>query len=284
MALIWGGTFVAGRQLAMDTPPMLSASLRFLLAAVALYLFLPNKRVWQRFPKRHVLRLILMGACGIYAYNLCFFYGFQWISASRGSLIVALNPAAIGLVSFVFLHERLKPVQWFGIGLSILGVVMVILAKDDQALATSGESWLGDVLLLGCVASWAAYSLIGKPVIEEIGARLAVFHSLWIGALLLTITASLMGDLTLQSLQGLDKSEWLSLIFLGVFGSAIAYVWYYRGIELVGATQAGSFISLVPVFGVILGVLLLNEAVTPLTLGGGALAVFGVYLCNRKSS
>jgi len=66
-------------------------------------------------------RLVLLGLCGIFFYNLCFFYGLHYINASRASLIVALNPAVIGLASWLLFKERLGRAKWLGIGLCLLG-------------------------------------------------------------------------------------------------------------------------------------------------------------------
>lgn len=88
------------------------------------------------------------------------------------------------------------------------------------------------------------------------------------------------GQANLTTILQLSYLEWLSLFFLGIFGSALAYVWYYKGIEQIGATQAGVYIALVPVFGVGLGLFLLNEPITLPMVIGGITVILGVYFCN----
>lgn len=153
VAFIWGGTFIAGRYLAIDTPPLLSAFLRFLIASLVLYFFLPTKHNKCSLSAKNKLLIFLLGFTGIFCYNICFFYGFQFISASRGSLIVAINPAGIGLTSFIFLHERIGLTKWLGILLSLIGVVTIIISKDPAALTMGENTWKGDLLILGCVTS-----------------------------------------------------------------------------------------------------------------------------------
>ncbi len=107
-----GGTFVAGRFLAGSLSPLFAASLRFLLASVALLGFVGVARIPLARPTpRQWLQLTLLGFFGIFFYNLCFFYGLQYINASRASLIVALNPAVIGLASWLLFKERLGRVK-----------------------------------------------------------------------------------------------------------------------------------------------------------------------------
>jgi drug/metabolite transporter (DMT)-like permease len=280
VAFIWGGTFIAGRHLSVNTPPLLSASIRFLIASVTLSFFLPNKQNKSLLNKNTKIRIFFLGLTGIFFYNICFFYGFQFISASRGSLIVALNPAGIGLVSFIFLHEQIRPIKWLGIMLSLIGVFIIVISKDPTALSMDVNTWKGDLFLLGCVACWVTYSVASKRVISEIGTIHSVFYSLVVGTILLGVTALSTNQANLVNILELSYSQWFSLLFLGVFGSALAYVWYYKGIEKIGATQAGVYIALVPVFGIILGMLLLKEPITLPMIIGGIIVILGVYFCN----
>lgn len=112
VTMIWGGTFVAGRILSDALAPLLAASLRFLLASVALLLFLALARIPLARPTlKQGVQLAVLGFFGILFYNLCFFYGLHYINASRASLIVALNPAVIGLASLVAVQGAVEPVE-----------------------------------------------------------------------------------------------------------------------------------------------------------------------------
>jgi drug/metabolite transporter (DMT)-like permease len=284
VALIWGGTFIAGRQLAGHSPPLLSAFLRFLSASVVLGLY-----QWQhhsslpRLSGPQIRRVLLLGLFGIFFYNICFFYGLQIITASRASLIVAMNPAMIALTTFIFIGEKPTPIKILGIVCCLIGACSIILSKDPTALVSGATTWQGDLLIFGCVISWVTYSVFSKKLIGEIGALTSVFFSLTCGTIMLFFAALLHGDLTLANLAQLGWPQAGSLLFLGVLGSALAYVWYYQGIDRIGATRAGVYIALVPMFAVLLGALLLKEPVTLTMIGGGALAISGIMLCNRQT-
>ena len=100
VSCLWGGTFVAGRYLSADVAPLLSASVRFVLASLTLLLVLSLKgQLVRQVTASQALQLVLLGFFGVFAYNLFFFYGLHYISSSRASLIVALNPALIVLGS-----------------------------------------------------------------------------------------------------------------------------------------------------------------------------------------
>lgn len=283
VALIWGGTFIAGRQLADSTPPLLSAFLRFLIASIVLALCLPRKeKVQKNLNVAQKFRIVILGLFGIFLYNVCFFYGLQYISASRASLIVAINPAVIGLTASLFMRERLTLSKLVGIAACLIGATAIILSRDPSAIVTNATTWKGDLLLVGCVISWVTYSVFSKPLISEIGAISAVFYSLTTGAVMLFFAALINGDLTIKNVSNLGVSQLLSLSFLGIFGSSLAYVWYYKGIEKIGATSAGVYIALVPLFAVTLGRIILHEPITMIMMMGGLFVLAGIILCNRN--
>ncbi|SDT09079.1 Permease of the drug/metabolite transporter (DMT) superfamily [Pseudomonas sp. Z003-0.4C(8344-21)] len=282
VTMIWGGTFVAGRFLSSSLNPLFAASLRFLLASLALLGFLWLTRIALVRPTaRQWLRLALLGFFGIFFYNLCFFYGLQYINASRASLIVALNPAVIGLASWWLFKERLGSMKTAGIVICIVGAALVIVSRNPQLLAATPDAWMGDLLILGCVLGWGVYSLFSRELNQSLGPVQTVTYSILIGTLMLCLLAAARGELSWAALNDLGAPQWLSLAYLGVLGSALAYIGYYHGIRKIGATRSGVFIALNPLTAVIFGALLLGEQLTPTMCVGGALILGGIYLCNK---
>ena len=282
VTMIWGGTFVAGRFLADSLSPLFAASLRFLLASGALLVFLLLARVPLARPApRQWLQLALLGFFGIFFYNLCFFYGLHYINASRASLIVALNPAVIGLASWLLFKERLSRIKVFGIVICIAGASLVIVSRNPQLLADNIDAWIGDLLIFGCVLGWGVYSLFSKDLNQTLGPVQTVTYSILLGTLMLWATTAVRGELSVAALASLGPTQWMSLMYLGVLGSALAYIGYYDGIRKIGATRSGVFIALNPLTAVILGALLLGEQLTLAMCLGGGLILVGIFLCNK---
>ncbi|AKA24135.1 DMT family transporter [Pseudomonas chlororaphis] len=282
VTMIWGGTFVAGRLLAGSLAPLLAASLRFLLASLALLLFMAIARIALVRPSlAQFAQLSVLGFFGIFFYNLCFFEGLQSINASRASLIVALNPAVIALASWALFKERLGGGRLLGIVLCLLGAAVVILSRDPGAFASGAGSWRGDVLIFGCVLGWGVYSLFSRNLNRTLGPLQTVTYSILLGTAMLWGATALRGELRLEALSGLGLEQGLSLLYLGVLGSALAYIWYYDGLRQIGATRSGVFIALNPLTAVLLGALLLDERLS-LAMGlGGVLILGGIYQCNK---
>jgi drug/metabolite transporter (DMT)-like permease len=282
VTMIWGGTFVAGRYLAAGLDPLLAATVRFVLASLALLVFLGVARIRLVRPTiAQWVQLSVLGFFGIFFYNLCFFYGLHYINASRASLIVALNPAVIGLASWLLFKERLGPLKLLGIALCLGGAGLVIVSRNPQLLQGAADAWIGDLLIFGCVVGWGVYSLFSRGLNQHLGPLQTVTWSILLGTLMLTITTLATGRLTVAALSAIDLPQLTSLLYLGVLGSALAYIGYYDGLRRIGATRAGVFIALNPLTAVICGALLLGEQLTTPMLMGAAVILLGIYLCNK---
>lgn len=279
--LFWGGTFVAGRLLAGSVQPASAAFLRFAIASLVLLVLarLTGVKLPRPSGKQWFL-LVLLGATGVFSYNIFFFTGLHHISASRASLIVASTPVVITVLATIFLGEQLTYRRFGGILLSLAGAVVVISNGHPGMIFEVGFG-PGEKALLGCVASWAAYSLIGRTVLAKMSPLTAVCYSSIIGTLLLCWPALHEG--LFRKLPSLSMSDWANLLYLGVCGTALGFSWYYMGIKKIGAMRAGVFINLVPFFALLLAWLLLDERIHLVVLGGGILILTGVALTNSAS-
>jgi len=278
-AIFWGGTFVAARVVAQHVPPYSASFLRFLTASLFLIgmVFLKEGRI-PRLERHQVLPAVLLGMTGVFAYNVFFFLGLKSITASRASLIVACNPVLISLFSALFFRESLHAWKLAGIALCLAGATIVISHGHIASLFTGGVGW-GELCLLGCVASWVTYSLIGKVIMKDFSPLAAVTYSCLIGGAALALPAYL------KDLPGLAGDfyaiDWLGILYLGFFGTVLGFFWYYEGILAIGPSRASVFINFVPVSGVFFGWLLLGEAINLSLILGAAMVIVGVWLTNR---
>lgn len=275
----WGGTWVAGRALAQTMEPLPAAFLRFLAATVFLvYVFRRERGHFPRMGKKQILPVALLGLTGVFLYNISFFNGLKTTSAGRAALIVACIPVCISACSAILFKEKFGPVRIAGTILSLAGVSMVIADGNPlRLLETSVRP--GDLFILGCVASWAAYSLIGKQVMKDMDPLSAVTWSCIFGTAMLFVPAAFSGLFAQAAHAG--ALDWFCVFYLGVPSTGMAFLWYYDGIRAIGAPRAGIFINLVPVFAVVMGFLLLSEPIHFSLLTGGAMVICGVWLTNR---
>ncbi|MCP4403755.1 MAG: DMT family transporter [bacterium] len=279
-AIFWGGTFIAGRFIAGHIGPFSAAFLRFAVALIFLLAI-----VWKtegRIPlpaPRLFLPIFLLGMTGVFVYSFCFLSGLKYIEAGRASVIVANNPIFIALLSAYFFKETLTPLKIAGILFSVSGAIVVI-TKGEVLTLFQNSIGRGELFILGTVASWVTYSLIGKMLMKDLSPVLSVTYSVLVGMSALFLPACFEG--LFQNISSYSPLEWAGIFYLGFFGTVLAFVWYYQGILRVGPTKAGLFINFVPISSVLLSFLLLGETVTPSLLVGLLLVSSGVYLTNRK--
>ena len=275
-AIFWGGTFISGRMLAGSVSPFSAAFFRFLIAAACLYTIVIRRYgAIPRLEKRQFFPVILLGLTGVFAYNALFFKGLSLIPASRASIIIANNPIVISVFSAIFFKETLSLIKVTGILISVSGAIIAISNADPLSLFAGGLS-LGDFLILGCVISWATYSLLGKQVIRDLSPLLATSHAAAVGVAGLFIPACMEG---MPRLVGTYAwVDWGNLAYLGIFGTVIGFVWYYDGIRLIGPSRASLFINFVPISAILLAHVILGEPLTPALLVGAMMVIAGVSL------
>jgi drug/metabolite transporter (DMT)-like permease len=276
---IWGGTFIAGRIVALAVPAAVGSLLRYLVAVAAL---LAAARWLEeglpRLSRRQARGTLLLGATGIFAYNLFFLGALARLPASRTSLIIALNPVVTIAAASLLTGERMSARRWLGVAVALAGV-WIVISRGDVLGSVGGKIGTGELLMFGGVCSWAAYTLIGRRILAGLSPLAATtYASLWGTGLLALAAAPALGalratDLTLPVV--------LSVLYLGVLGTSVAFVWYYQAVQRLGAARTVIFNNLVPVFGASFGVLLLGEPLLPSMLAGGLIAVAGVMLVTR---
>ncbi|UCE32993.1 MAG: DMT family transporter, partial [Burkholderiales bacterium] len=279
-AALWGGTFIAGRLVAPTVPPLVAASGRYLLAsALLLALLLAHERRLPRLDARQLAATALLGLTGVFLYNLMFFSALTRLEAGRTSLIVSLNPVVTALGAWLILRDPMPLRRWIGIAVALLGVAIVV-SRGAPATLLSGAVGLGELMMFCAVGAWATYTLIGRRVLGRLSPLAATTLAAMWGTLMLAVPglAQLPGWLARGGT--VQWSTVAALAYLGVAGTAIAFVWFYQGVKAVGPARAAVFTNLVPVFGVTFAALLLDEPVLASMVIGGLVAIAGVTLTN----
>lgn len=280
MTACFGGTFVAGRAVVQAIEPVAIAACRYAIATSCLLLLawrleggLPPLR------RKFFLPVVLLGLTGVFGYNLLFFMGLEQVPASRASLIVTTNPIAIALGAALIYREPLTPGRVAGIGLALLGAATAIAEGNPLVLLARGAG-TGDLYLIGCIVAWAAYTLAGKYVLQFLSPLAATTYACAIGTPLL-FACALPGRAD-TSWTSVPLSAWAGVGYLGIFGTVLAFLWYYEGVQAIGAARASVFINFVPISAVLAAALLLGEPLTPTLLASAFLVFVGIALVNCR--
>jgi drug/metabolite transporter (DMT)-like permease len=277
VALFWGGTFIATRTASVVFEPFTGAAIRYIIATMVL---LPlalrsDAHFWRRGFKQ-IFPLALLGLSGVFAYNYFFFKGLRMVETSHAALIVALNPIMVMLFSAWRYGEKIRGFRLAGMLLALTGVLFVISRGRPAAILTAFE-W-GDFFMLGCPITWAAYTIAGRNVLKSITPLQATAWASLLGGTMLSVAALFEPHPNVVPL-----NVWISLAYLGLVGTVLAFIWYYQGVLALGVTRTAIFNNLVPVFALLLSVTVLQESVPVYTWIGATLVVAGVVLTNIRS-
>jgi drug/metabolite transporter (DMT)-like permease len=276
-AALFGSSVVAVRVAVQEVPPLSLAVLRFGQGGLLLVLLLLVTRGQLRIEWRDLPLLALLGAILFTVFPVIFNGSLRLIEASRGALILATIPLRSALLSRATRSERLVFRQVVGVLLSLTGVGLV-LAEDGLDWDGGLEGLLGDALMRVTALCGAAYGVLAQRAFARYNALTVITFAMVLGTLLL-LPAALVED-PLGVIQRLDGRTVALLVFLGVFGGALAFFLWTFALTRLTPTQVAVYINLNPLVAAVLGAALLAERLTIIfTVGFGAV-LLGVLLVN----
>lgn len=218
--------------------------------------------------------LLLLSVLGMTGYTLLLYTALEHTSALNASLIGAANPALILVLAVVLVGDRPRPLSWFGVGLGLVGVLLVLTGGDPGRLLGLSVNF-GELLMLVAITAWALYTIIARrldlPVMTATAIQMAM-------AVVLLAPAALASGVRLPA----TATEGWSLAFIAVFPSLAAYLLWNLALKTTTAANAGNYLNLIAVFTAVI-TLLLGEPVTVPQILGGVLVISGVLLTGLRN-
>lgn len=220
---------------------------------------------------------MLMGVVGIGFNNVLQFAGLGISTVTNCTLIAASVPALTAFLAAIFLRERLGLRAWCGILLSFSGALLIISRGSWNTIAAVSFNQ-GDILFLLSQLAWAAYALIGAKVMQHMSVLSATGWSGFFGAVAVWLFGLLTGSFHFVPLMG---SLWLAFFYIVVFGGILAMLFWNIGVHNAGASLTAIFQNIIPLVGMLGGVLCFHETIGALELAGAAAIFSGVYLTTH---
>ncbi|MBO4226978.1 DMT family transporter [Bradyrhizobium neotropicale] len=278
-ALFWAGNAIVGRLAAGHIAPV---TLSFLRWSLAFLLVLPwawphLKQDWPAIRARLGL-MVLLSLTGIGVFNTMQYWALEYTQALNTLLLQSAAPLIIAVWSLVLLGVRLTVAQAFGVLLSLAGVLVIILHGDLTALSKV-EFNKGDLIFLAGLTMFGIYSVLSLKRPEIHGLSFVAFT---FGCGAACLIPFLIWELLARPVMQLNVGNVLSLIYVAVFPSTLAYLCFNRGVQLIGANRTAPFFHVVPVFGTVLSIIFLGEHPQLFHFIGFALVLSGVFVASRK--
>ncbi|MDG5472580.1 DMT family transporter [Jeotgalibacillus sp. ET6] len=274
--LFWAGNYILGERVVQETTPL---TMTFIRWSIALIILIPlaqwiEKPNWMTVLKEWKF-LMLMAILGVIGYNFLLYEALRWTTPVNASLVNSVSPVLIALFSALLMRERLTRQNAFSLLISCSGVLLV-LSKGELSQLLSVEFNNGDLIMLTAVLLWSFYSILGrvKAAIPPI-ASLTVSSA--IGLLLISPAVIYLG-----LPEALSTPGKLGLLYMGLFPSAGAFVFWNISLRHTDASRVGIYLYLIPVFTAIIS-LALGQTITWVQIAGGMLVFAGVYLNNKAT-
>jgi drug/metabolite transporter (DMT)-like permease len=278
-ALCWAGNAIVGRLAAGHIPPVTLSFLRWSLAFLIILPFAWKHLVrdWPAIRGRLGI-MIVLSITGIGAFNTLQYWALEHTQALNTLLLQSAGPLVVAVWSLALLGIRLTLAQAAGVMLSMAGV-LIILMHGDLTKLSNIEFNHGDLIFLIALAIFGFYSVLSlkRPNIHALS-----FVAFTFGAGAACLIPLFIWELFARPLMRIDAANLLSLFYVALFPSTIAYLCFNRGVQLIGANRAAPFFHVVPVFGTVMSIIFLGEHPQAFHFIGFALVLTGVFVASRK--
>ncbi|HEY0165757.1 MAG TPA: DMT family transporter [Jatrophihabitans sp.] len=273
--LFWGSGFSSSELMVDHMPHAVAALLRFGGGAVALLVVMSFLSRSGRTSARDWSRAAIAGFLEVFAYNLFFFWGLSLAPAVDASIIVpVMSPILTTAFMLLTRKEAASASRVTGLTIGLIGAAIFFLGASE---GSGGSTRLvGDLLFLLSAACWAAYSVYGARVLGGMEPLKATTYAMLTGTIMLGFYASPGIDDVDWS--GLSHVVWLNVAYVAIGPTAVAYLFYYRGVQAVGPSAATTMMFLVPVIGTFCSVVLLGESFGLLQAVGAVVLLAGAFL------
>ncbi len=282
--IFWGFSFIATKVALREMNPFTLLTLRFGIGGLILLLvqLQKDRRFLKAFSFKDWVSIIFLAAVGTSGHTLLQAFGLLYTTAIHTGWIVAIMPIFITVAARFYLGEAITLRKIGGIVLGFLGIFLVISKGVFSLSIFRFGSTFGDSLILISALTWTAFTVGGRGFLSRSSPLAAITPMMIVGCLITFPFTWLKWEWNL--LFHLSTAAWMGILFLGVFCSGLAYLFWYSALEKKDSSMVGMYLYLEPFVTLIGAYFLLGEEIQWITLMGGGMILLGVYLATRKIS
>ncbi|GAB1786330.1 DMT family transporter [Priestia aryabhattai] len=275
---IWGGMYVVVKVVVAIIPPLELVWIRYVIAILALVIIGLIKRQSWRISKRHIHLIVAIGVIGNAISIVTQEYGTMLSSAQMGAIITSSTPAFMVIFARLILKEKLNIKKGVSVCLATIGVLLIV---GNGHINMSSQ--LGGISLLMAALTWALMSILIKRVPSSYSPVVVTTYSILVAILVLTpFVYKGLGEIHISKLT--DPTIGGGLLYLGIISTALAFILWNRGLQLLNASSGGLFFFFQPLVGTLLGWLLLGESIGGTFWIGSFLILSGVLLVIKEKT
>ena len=279
VAVIWALNFSIVKSALSEIDPLSFNGLRFIFAAAIIWAVLIYRKQTFTIPKKDWLPLLGMGLLGNLIYQGLFIFGIDYTYAANAAVMLGTIPIWVALFSHFFNLERMNSIKAVGVVAAFGGIVFIMSGGKDP-FSLGSNTVIGDIIIIAAAMVWGGYTILSKSFLTR-------YTPIQFSAVMATIGAVV---LFLVGLPNIIQLQWTQIstaayggvIYSGLLAIGLAYLIWNYGLQTVGAVHTATYQNLVPVLGLIFGIVLLNEQLTLLQYVGSGLVIVGIVLARWK--
>lgn len=279
VAVIWALNFSIVKVALREFDPYSFNALRYVLAAMLLYAAARIKGFTLDVEKKHFWKLVGIGLIGNLLYQLFFIIGIDNTYSANAAVMLGTIPVWVALLSQFFTDEKLTPFKAVGVLLAFIGVSLIITGGQN-AISFSSKYFIGDVITLLAAITWGVYTILSRKYLKFYNTtQYSAFMAL-IGFVALFLVG--LPNLIQLDWAGISALGYGGLLYSGLFSIGLAYLIWNNGISKIGAVRTAAYQNLVPVLGLLFGILILDEPLTLIQYIGSLFVIAGIVLARIK--
>jgi len=279
--LFWSGNFIVGKAASLfEIPPFTLNFYRWVFAWLILAPFtLPEIIRKKNYILENIGLIIILGITSVTIFNSIVYYSLNFTQVISGVLTISAIPVMIIFFCWLFKIEKTNIYQISGVIFSLLGVV-VIIAKADLKNLLNLNFNKGDLWMVFAMFSWAIYSALLRKKKFELS-QLSLLQTI-ISAGLIFLLPTYLIELALGYKASIHLPFVLTLTYVVIFPGLASFIFWIKGISIIGSNRSGIFLHLMPIFSTILAIIIFKEKFMTYHLIGAILIITGIYLSNKK--
>ena len=281
-ALFWSGNFIVGKAASFyDIPPFTLNFYRWTFAWLILAPF-TLKEIFNK--KKYILNniklIIILGITSITLFNSIVYYSLNFTNVINGVLMISTIPVMIIFFSWILKIERTNIYQISGVIFSLFGV-LVIITKSDLNLLINLNFNKGDLWMVVAMFSWATYSTLLKKKKHEIS-QISLLQTIITMGLIFLLPIYII-EMKMGYKVNLNTPFILTLTYVVLFPGLASFIFWIKGIALIGANRSGIFLHSMPVLSTILAIIIFKEKFMFFHLIGALFILLGIILSSKKN-
>ena len=278
--LVWGSTYLFVAFAVEEIPPFFMAGIRFLLAALIIFILSPFFIDWSAVKKKQVLNAFQAGIWFLVLGNGAMSWALQYIDTGFASLMISTQPLVLLLMMWVFDGTKIKTKSVLGIVLGLLGMYLLI---DQEGILSGQQDWIAVGVMVSCLITWGYGSLFVSKAALPKNHFLNAAIQMSTGAVFLLLAGFIFESSDFQILE-VSYFAWMCTLYLVIFGSILAFTAFNFLLTYVSPEKVATSTYVNPIVAVFLGWYFREELVTSQSILAASILLLGVYFINSSKS